>query len=136
MQIAESKAFRDRIFLGLTSLPLLQLTSLIHSVDFQDFPYHLKIDVILQLSLQNIPLTAILISNQSFLGIWDPLSIIVLSFFTMGSLQNLFQLYHYTDDGSGNAAIEGTEEINLHVRTKIDMFPIKFSKQSQTRIIS
>ena len=51
MQIAESKAFRDRIFLGLTVLPLLQLTSLIHSVDYQDFPYHLKIDSVLQFFL-------------------------------------------------------------------------------------
>ena len=61
--IAENKAYRDRIQLGLLALPLLQVTGLIRLLSFNDFPYHFKVDAAMQLFLQNVPLSVIILLN-------------------------------------------------------------------------
>jgi hypothetical protein len=46
MIIAERKAFRERVKLGLTALPLIQVAGLTTALlDLEDFPFHIRVDL-------------------------------------------------------------------------------------------
>lgn len=100
MLIAEKRAYRDRVKLGLGALPMLQITGLVQIVEKIDFPFQLRADVSIQLIFQNVPLAILVIINSIEFRVWNTLSMLTLVILVLGAFQNIVIFYNYSEEDS------------------------------------